>query len=171
MNPTLQCLSQTESLRNFFLNENNKDKIINNNIALENINENQLSPLYLELIHKLWQINGPQSFSPYNFMNKINEMNPLLKIRQVCDAKDFIIYVLEQIHKELKKPINKNNMIINVPLNQYDKNNAFNHFFLEFQNGCSIISDIFFGFTETTNECQNCKNIYNSESFILLTFI
>ena len=39
-------------------------------------------------------------------MNKINEMNPLLKIRQVCDAKDFIIYVLEQIHKELKKPIN-----------------------------------------------------------------
>ena len=38
MNPTLQCLSQTESLSNFFLNENNKDKIINNNIALENIN-------------------------------------------------------------------------------------------------------------------------------------
>ena len=28
---------------------------------------------------------------------------------------------------------------------------------------CSIISDIFFGFNETTNECLNCKNIYSSQ--------
>jgi len=101
-------------------------------------------------------------------MNKINEMNPLFKKGEAGDSKDFIIYVLEQIHKELKKPINKNNIIINDnnTLNQYDKVNAFNHFFREFQNECSIISDIFFGFTETTNECQNCKNIYNSQGLM-----
>ena len=34
-------------------------------------------------------------------------------------------------------------------------------FFDEFQNDCSIISDIFFGFNETTNECMICKNKYN----------
>ena len=101
-------------------------------------------------------------------MNKINEMNPLFKKGEAGDSKDFIIYVLEQIHKELKRPINKNNIIINDnnTLNQYDKVNAFNHFFREFQNECSIISDIFFGFTETTNECQNCKNIYNSQGLM-----
>ena len=47
MNSTLQCLSQTKALTYFFLNENNKDRIINNNIALENKNNNQLSPIYL----------------------------------------------------------------------------------------------------------------------------
>ena len=166
MNSTLQCLSQTEELTNYFLKENNKDKIINNNIALNNKNEYELSPFYLELIHNLWKINGEKSFSPNNFVNNINEMNPLFKPGQPGDSKDFIIYILEQLHKELKMPmnsINNNNLILNEPLNQYDKINAFNHFFSEFQEGCSIISDIFFGFTETTNECINCKNIYNSQ--------
>jgi len=37
------------------------------------------------------------------------------------------------------------------------------YFFNDFQKECSIISDIFFGFTETTNECLYCKNLYNSK--------
>ena len=166
MNATLQCLSQTEGLTNYFLKENNKDKIINNNIAINNKNDHQLSPIFLELIQKLWDINGPKSFSPNNFMNKINEMNPLFQKGQAGDSKDFIIFVLEQLHKELKKPINKQNLIVTEPLNQYDKSNAFNHFFSEFQKECSIISDVFFGFTETTNECLNCKKIYNSKGLM-----
>ena len=91
----------------------------------------------------------------------VNVMNPLL---QIGDPKDFVIFILAQLHKELKKSINSNNNIagINEPLNQYDKNNAFNHFFIEFKKECSIISDIFFGFNETTNECLNCKNNYLS---------
>ena len=98
-------------------------------------------------------------------MNVIEKMNPLFKLGQAGDSKDFIIFILEQIHKELKDPINTLNNNINAigPLNQYDKNNAFNHFFSEFRQECSIISDIFFGFTETTNICVNCKNIYNSQ--------
>ena len=124
----------------------------------------QLSPIYSELIKKLWEKNGPESFSPYNFINTIEKMNPLIKQGQAGDSKDFIIFILEQLHKELKKSVkNNNNNIQEQPLNQYDKNNAFNHFFNDFQNECSIISDLFFGFTETTNECLNCKNIYNSQ--------
>ena len=133
MNATLQFLSQTESLTIF----------------------------YFELIQKLREINGSKSFSPNNFIKVINNMNPLFKTGQVGDSKDFIIFILEQLHKELKKSNNyiKNNR----PLNQYDKNNAFDNFFNEFQQECSILSDIFFGISETTNECLNCKNIYNSQ--------
>ena len=166
INSTLQCLSQTEGLSNYFLEAKNKDRIFNNNIALSNMNENQLSPFYFELIKNLWNNNGPKSFSPYKFINKINEMNSLFKTGQAGDSKDFIIYILEQIHKELKKPINKKNIINSETLNQYDKINAFNHFFSDFQNECSIISDLFFGFTETTNECLNCKNLYNSQGLM-----
>ena len=79
---TLQCLSQTKALTNYFLNENNKDKIINNNIALKNKSENQLTPCYLELINKLWNKtpSGTKSVSPSNFVQKLNEMNPLFKL-------------------------------------------------------------------------------------------
>ena len=166
MNATLQCLSQTEPLTNYFLKEQNRNKIINNNIAKKNKDENQLSPDYLELIQKLWELNGPKSFSPNNFMNKINNMNPLFKRGEAGDAKDFIIFVLEQMHKELKMPLSQeimNNNIDNIPLNQYDKMNAFNHFFEDFKKETSILTDTFFGFSETTNICLYCKNSYNSK--------
>ena len=166
MNSTLQCLSQTIDLTNYFLNEKSKDRIFNNNIAINNKNELQLSPIYYELIQKLWQKNGPKSFSPNNFMNTVEKMNPLFRQGQAGDSKDFIIFLLEQLHKELRKPVKLNKINeynINEPLNQYDKNNAFNHFFYEFQKECSIISDTFFGFTETTNICLNCNNNFNSK--------
>ena len=166
MNSTLQCLSQTKALTYFFLNESNKDRIINNNIALENKNNNQLSPIYLELIQKLWEIDGPKSFSPKTFMNTVEKMNPLFKQGQAGDAKDFIIFILEQLHKELKQSNNIINQNDNQALNQYDKNMALNYFFNDFKKEGSIISDLFFGFNETTNECLNCKNIYNSQNLI-----
>ena len=43
-------------------------------------------------------------------METINNMNPLFKTGQAGDFKDFIIFVLAQLHKELKKPININNV-------------------------------------------------------------
>ena len=143
MNSTLQCLSQTINLTKYFLNKNNQDRIINNNIALKNKNDLQLSPVYLELIQKLWDENGPKSFSPNKFMNTIEKMNSLFKTGQAGDAKDFIIFILEQIHKELKTPINNDNNINNIPLNQYDKQNALYYFFNDFKKECSVISDIF----------------------------
>ena len=163
MNSTLQCLSQTKELTMYFLNPNNENRIINNNIASANSNALQLSPIYLELLKKLWDENGNKSFSPHNFMNIVEKMNPLFKQGQAGDSKDFIIFILEQLHKELKKPINTNNIENNLVLNQYDKNNSFNYFFNDFKKECSIISDVFFGFTETTNECLYCKNNYNSK--------
>ena len=175
MNATLQCLSQTEALTNYFLKEKNKERIINNNIAKKNKNENQLSPDYLELIKELWKVNGQKSFSPYNFMNKVNAMNELFKKGNAMnelfkkgeagDAKDFIIFILEQLHNELKQPIkiNEKNKIEQIPLNQYDKINAFNNFFEDFKKETSILTDIFFGFNETTNICLYCKNVYNSK--------
>ena len=92
MNATLQCLSQTEALTNYFLKEKNKERIINNNIAKKNKNENQLSPDYLELIKELWKVNGQKSFSPYNFMNKVNTMNELFKKGEAGCQRFYYIY-------------------------------------------------------------------------------
>jgi len=165
INATLQCLSQTKALTNYFLNENNKDKIINNNIALKNKSENQLTPCYLELINKLWNKtpSGTKSVSPSNFVQKLNEMNPLFKLGEAGDSKDFVIYILEQIHRELSKTLKLNDKVPET-LNQYDKKNAFDNFIYEFKTQVSIISDIFFGINETTSVCLNCKANYNSRN-------
>ena len=164
MNSTLQCLSQTKSLTNYFLKKSKFQIIMNNNIAKQNKNLPQLSPVYLKLIKMLWDKNKKgSSFSPNDFMETVGKMNPLFKKGQAGDSKDFIIFILEQIHKELKRPVNSKNQIIVQPLNQYDRNNAFTYFMNDFQKECSIISDIFFGFTETTNICLYCKNVYSSQ--------
>ena len=170
INSTLQCLSQTEPLTNYFLKETTKKKIdkyiplsidiINSN----NSNELQLSKEYYELIQNLWSKDKKASFSPNKFMNIIEKMNPTFKLGQPGDYKDFIIFILNQIHKELKKPKELNNNInVIEPLNIYDQKNVLNHFFNDFKKECSIISDIFFGITETTYICLNCKNMYNSQ--------
>ena len=160
MNSTLQCLSQTKDLASYFLNKNNKEFIMQN--KAKNRNTNQLCPVFQDLIEKLWDPEGPKSFSPNEFRVLVEKMNPLFKQGQAGDSKDFIIFILEQIHKELKRPLP--NKINTAPpkLNQYDRMNAFNFFFDDFQNECSIISDTFFGFNETTNVCLFCKNQYNS---------
>ena len=163
MNSTLQCLSQTKGLTSYFLKEKNKEEIINNNIALKNKDDLQLCPIYLDLIKNLWDINKTKSsFSPNDFMKNIEKMNPLFKQGQAGDSKDFIIFILERMHTELKKPSkqmsNEQNNI--QPLNQYDRNNSYYHFCLDFMKDSSAISENFYGVNETTNECLNCKNNY-----------
>ena len=93
-------------------------------------------------------------------METIEQMNPLFKRGQVGNSKDFIIFLLERLHIELQKSLK--NIINNYQqLNQYDKNSSFIYFFNSFQREVSVISDIFFGITETTNVCVNCKNKCN----------
>ena len=90
-------------------------------------------------------------------------MNSLFKLGYEGDSKDFFIFILQQLHMELSHSLNnnKNNSDFEQLLNPYDKHNAFSHFISDFKRECSIISDIFFGITETTIECLNCKNNFN----------
>ena len=165
MNSTLQCLSQTKGLTNYFLKDSNIARIINNNIALFNPREYQLAPVYHELIQNLWRLDGQKYYAPYNFMKRVNDMNPLFKKGEAGDAKDFIIFVLEQMHKELNKSLKIKKINEGTTLNQYDKNNTLMNFFNEFTENTSIISDLFFGFNETTNICLYCKNYYRGVNY------
>ena len=61
-------------------------------------------------------------------MNIVEKMNPLFKQDQAGD-KDFIILILELLHKELKKQANVNNISDNkLTLNHNDKENSFNYY-------------------------------------------
>jgi len=96
MNATLQCLSNTTKLREYFMKMfkyeiNNKNRIISNE--------------FYNVIKNLWDTNNTnRSFSPYSFKEKLSQENPLFKGIQANDSKDLINFLLERIHLELNEP-------------------------------------------------------------------
>ena len=166
-NSALQCLSQTSELTSYFLNNKNIEEIINDNNTSKDKNDKKLSPSYLKLIQNLWNINGAEAYSSDEFLDIIKSMNPLFEIENENKLKEFIIFIIEQLHRELKKSkINNNNSEINETPNQYDRNNIFNYCYNKLKEESSIISDLFFGLKETSNECLNCRNNYNSNGLL-----
>ena len=163
INATLQCLSQTKNLTKYFLNKKYEDRIINNNVALNNKNDSQLAPAYLELIQKLWEINGNKKYSPNKFNNTLYNISSIFKNTKNVGPKDLVVFVLEQLHKELKKAVNNGNSNNSQNLNQYNQKSAFDYFFNDFTNNTSIISDIFFGVNETKSICLNCKTAFSQK--------
>ena len=161
----LRCLSQTEKLSEFFRNDDNKDKIINNNIALKNKNDYQLSPAYYDFINTI-QKNNNKINIPEALINIIGKIDSSYARGKASNSKMFLIFILKQLHNELKesKNINNYNDKKNKNLDIYDKLSALNYSIEEFQKGYSVIKEIFYGFRENSFECLNCNNYNNNNS-------
>ena len=92
INSVLQCLSQIKDLTNYFFDDKNYERILRNNIAINNNNELQLSPIYLFLLKELWNRNNEKRYvNPYIFISTIEKMNSLFKLGHPGNCKDFII--------------------------------------------------------------------------------
>ena len=160
MNATLQCLSNTTKLTEYFLKMFNYE--INNKNRL-------MSNEYYNVVKNLWDYkNNNKSFSPDSFKEKLSQENPLFKGIQANDSKDLINFLLERFHLELNEPRNgqNNNMMNNyeITLNdQLNEGKMLNIFINEFKTKYnSIISNLFYGMFETRSQCQKCRNIkYN----------
>ena len=169
MNATLQCFSQTAALTDYFLNPKHKDIIVKGKFNY-NPSGMRLAKEYYDVVTNLWDINGIKYYEPKNFKKVLGTLNTLFEKMEASDAKDMIVFFLEQIHKEInlvKLPVVNDQ---NIPLNQYNRDSMLNHFVNEFSNtNKSIISDHFFIITETTQKCQNCKN-HNVPNYICYNY-
>ena len=169
MNATLQCLSNTTKLTEYFLKMFNYE--INNKNRL-------MSNEYYNVVKNLWDYkNNNKSFSPDSFKEKLSQENPLFKGIQANDSKDLINFLLERFHLELNEPGNgqNNNMMNNyeITLNdQLNEGKMLNIFINEFKTKYnSIISNLFYGMFETRSQCQKCRNIkYNFQVYSFLEF-
>ena len=181
MNATLQCLSHTIKLTQYFFDPKHQNFI--------NSDENILSSYYLEVLKKLWfkkYNNNKSNYSPTDFKNIISQMDPLFQGVAANDSKDLINFILQQLHLELNK--NKDNKTNNqnqgnnaFNLNQFNESEVFSFFLNDYRkNHRSIISDIFYGIIETKTECLQCKQrnqlngVFNplcSYNFQIISFI
>ena len=159
MNATLQCFSQTAPFTEYFLDPNHKDIIIKGKFVTDP-NKPRLSEAYYEVVQNLWPLNNLSNakyFEPRRFKLVLGTLNELFKKMEASDAKDMIVFFLEQIHKEINliKPPEMNDQ--NQNPDQYNRDVMLNHFINEFtKSNKSIISDLFFTIAETTQKCQNC---------------
>ena len=152
INPTIQCFFNIENLIINFLCKKREIKL--------NKNENILSFSFLQIIDNVCEDkNFGESIK--NFKNVIDKLNPSFEYNnQNNSLKDFILFSLEEMHKELNEVKNVDNDIKQYSDQNLDKyiKNMEGYFKKNFN---SIISDIFYFMENNQTKCLNCNNIMN----------
>ena len=153
MNATLQCLSNTEKLTNYFLQEF---------FYIKEDTTKKISNEYYKLLDNLWNSKETKNYyEPNDFKKVLSEEEPLFSGINANDSKDLLNFLLERLHKELNikiedKKDNNYEISLEVQLNEELTRQLF---FKEFQNNYrSIISHLFYFTIETKAKCCGCNN-------------
>ena len=166
MNATLQALSNTQKLTEFFLTKYKYEP--NNN------NKKMSNELY-KVLFNLWDDTKKKGeYPPEDFKKALSEENPLFAGVQANDSKDLINFLLERLHKENNNPTKSNNQNPNgfMNTNQLNEMECLQAFLQDFFNtNQSIISDIFYGICRIQNKCTRCNySKYNFQVYSFLEF-
>ena len=168
MNASLQCLTNVEKISKKLL------QMFNQNII--NIQQQPLTYVYSSLLYE-FKITDKSYIIPQTFKATLEELNPLFQGNQASDAKDFIFFMIERLHQELKPPENPLNNFAQIDFfkQEMEARNqmlTLNKFLNEFRNNSSIISDTFYGITSSQMKCEGCQSIkYSFQTFNILNFI
>ena len=164
MNATLQSLSNTDKLTEYFFTKfkyepGNQEKVMTNE--------------YYKLLYNLHDKKKMnKSYSPNDFKTILSQENQLFQGIQANDSKDLINFLIERFHSELnvKQGGKMEDNIYNI--NQLNENEVLQFFLQDFKvNYRSIISDLFYGVLETKTKCLGCQNIkYNFQVYYFIEF-
>ena len=164
MNASLQCLSNTKKLTQYFLKtyKYNSNKIMSNE--------------YYKVIKNLWKReNNNKSYSPNSFKEVLSKENPLFAGIAANDSKDLINFLLERFHRELNAINNENIIDDNSMINMQDQTNEqlmLKYFLTDFQEKFnSPISNLIYDILETKSQCQGCNILkYNFQVYSFIEF-
>ena len=185
-NPVFQCLSNIFPLTEYFLKDEHKNEINENN-PLSSFGN--ISIAYAELLKIIWTKKLNNTFKNNkegyylnndiddrfkdvycNLLNELGKTNSLI-FKDNCELYNFFNYFLLIIHEDLKRNCDDKKIIINDNNEDNLENlykNKWNNFKLI---NNSIIIDIFFGMNILEIKCSNCnKNNYIFENFNILPF-
>ena len=162
MNATLQCLSNTKKLTEYFLKE----------FKYDNPNK-KMTYEYYKVIKNLWnRDNNNKSYSPNSFKEVLSQENELFAGIQANDSKDLINFLIERFHQELNVVNINQDDLSQIPANQMNESSMLNAFVIDFrQKFNSPISNFFYGILETRSQCQGCKIMkFNFQLYSFLEF-
>ena len=176
MNSTLQCLLHIPELTFFFVNayiefSNKYEKMIQKTET-----KGKISKEYKALLNEIFSnsrnfFGFDSSVSPKKFNDLISRLNPQFSKYQSNDAKDLIIYLLQEMHEELN--YFGGQKLQKIPqCNQLDESDSFKFFYeVNSKMNFSIISYLFWGIVKQTTICKECKStLFNFQYFQYLSF-
>ena len=176
MNSTLQCLLHIPELTFFFVNayiefSNKYEKMIQKTETKGKISK-EYKALLSEILTNSRNFFGfDSSVSPKKFNDLISRLNPQFSKYQSNDAKDLIIYLLQEMHEELN--YFGGQKLQKIPqCNQLDESDSFKFFYeVNSKMNFSIISYLFWGIVKQTTICKVCKStLFNFQYFQYLSF-
>ena len=171
MNSTLQCLYHVKQLSESLVNDDKIDekleltysfKKLIEGLAFTNIRKFKIDRKYNRVTGE-----NIKSFKPENFKEVLSKKNPLFKGIKANDSKDLIMYLFQEMDKELTLRNNnseKMEMFIGNDESDIEKEN-----FKKFHN--SIFGDLFYGFQKSDMicyDCRNCNSTYNVFNNLIL---
>ena len=176
MNSTLQCLLHIPELTNFFINAYNEFSNKNEKIIQKTETKGKISKEYNALLNEIFSnsrnfFGFDSSVSPKKFNDLISRLNPQFSKYQSNDAKDLIIYLLQEMHEELN--YFGGQKLQKIPqCNQLDESDSFKFFYeVNSKMNFSIISYLFWGIVKQTTICRVCKStLFNFQYFQYLSF-
>ena len=160
MNSTLQCFYHIKDLSEAIIN----DDSINESLEFTNCYKNLIEELAGCKDRKTFNENQKKfcvtddainSIKPTKFKEILSAKNPLFKGVRAGDAKDLIMYLLQEMDKEITFLKNNIKEIPNFKgenISEMEKEN-----FKKIHN--SPFSDLFYGFQKITNTCTKCNKI------------
>ena len=160
MNATLQCLSNVRSLREYFLDDNKYYQDVSGRNA-------ELTKSFAEVLRKLWSQTSETYYAPKEFKEIISKMNPLFKGIQANDSKDLVLFIYENIHRELNNP-SENPIDVNLDNIRNELRLFRNNYYPQ---NYSIISKIFYYEQTSIMQCKRCNFMtYNYNIMNMIIF-
>ncbi|TGZ50984.1 ubiquitin carboxyl-terminal hydrolase 2-like [Temnothorax longispinosus] len=136
MNSIIQCLSNTTNLAKYFTDNSNND----------NMTQGQVVEEVARVINALWT-GQYKSVSPRDLKVIVEQHTDRFEPYEQQDSHEFLTFLLEHMHYELKKEAN-------IPI---ELTNAEKEWDKAMNSERSIISDLFFGLLRCTTTCSCCK--------------
>ena len=171
MNSTLQCLLHVPELTSFFINSYSEFEKSHEEIIKKTETQGKICAEYNYIISNIFKDQNKKAFSPKYFNDLISKLNPQFAKYESNDAKDLIIYLLQEMHEELNYFGGKN--LENIPkCNQLIEADSFNFFFeINSKLNFSIISYLFWGIVKQITTCKSCnQKLYNFQYYQYLSF-
>ena len=170
MNATLQCLAHLKRITEHIIN-------YRENGTIKDVKKYRLCEAYSEVVCEIWKKDSDKkSFAPERFKKVLGEMNSLFAPTAANDAKDLLIYFIEQMHTELNvSPETNLNLIMPDDMNPMDHQQVLKCFIEEFMKKYnSVFSHYCYGSNVSVTNCNGCgvqKFSYQCFSFIIFPLL
>ena len=165
MNATLQCFFHIKKLTKYLI----ENGYVKNNIEIP---FDSLTGEYIKLVKEISYKDGQTDYAPYDFKDILGRKNPLFKGIAANDSKDLILFMEEELARDLT--IKNKKSIFGKKSDFFDQANEMDTFretVKEFEKDTSIIKDIFFFMIKTVSICKNCNSrLYNFQVMNFLIF-